>query len=112
VDKIENGEFIGFIGLSRQTFEADFTPIIDIGWRLMSNKWGKGFATEGAQRCLKYATTELKIETVYAIVPKVNAKSVGIMSKIGMIKVKEFDHPLLANDDRLKTCVLYCYVAE
>src|SRR5580698_8035695 len=34
VDKLVDGSFIGFIGLSQQTFEADFTPCIDIGWRL------------------------------------------------------------------------------
>gem|GEM_PF-5107501 len=29
------------------------------------------------------------------------------MSKIGMQKQYEFEHPLLLNDERLRTCVLY-----
>jgi RimJ/RimL family protein N-acetyltransferase len=33
VDKLENNQFIGFIGLAEQTFDSDFTPCIDIGWR-------------------------------------------------------------------------------
>ncbi len=33
-NQFENNEFIGFIGLSEQTYEADFTPCIDIGWRI------------------------------------------------------------------------------
>ena len=45
VDKLENSEFIGLICLSEQTFEADFTPCIDIGWRLASAEWNKGNAT-------------------------------------------------------------------
>ena len=31
VDKLENNEFIGFIGLSEQNYKAEFTPCIDIG---------------------------------------------------------------------------------
>lgn len=31
VEKLENNEFIGFIGLSEQTCDADFTPCVDIG---------------------------------------------------------------------------------
>src|SRR5687768_8719107 len=50
VDILENNEFIGFIGLSEQTYNADFAPCIDIGWRINSNEWNKGFATEGAKR--------------------------------------------------------------
>ncbi len=34
VDHLKTNELIGFIGIHEQTFEADFTPCIDIGWRL------------------------------------------------------------------------------
>ncbi len=37
VDKLETNQFIGFIGLSEQTYQADFTPCIDIGWRISRN---------------------------------------------------------------------------
>ncbi len=99
--------FIGFIGLSEQTYQADFTPCIDIGWRIKSSEWYKGFATEGAKRCLDYALNDLRIEKVYSIAPKINIKSEHVMKKTGMEKQYEFEHPLLMNDIRLKTCVLY-----
>jgi RimJ/RimL family protein N-acetyltransferase len=107
VDKLENGEFIGFIGLSETTFESDFTPCVDLGWRLKVSAWKNGFATEGAKRCLEYAFNELKFEKIIAICPKVNLPSENVMKKTGMQKVKEFIHPKLLNDDRLKECVLY-----
>jgi RimJ/RimL family protein N-acetyltransferase len=107
VEKIENQEFIGFIGLSEQTFQADFTPCIDIGWRIKSSEWNQGYATEGAKKCLEYAINELKLEKVYSIAPKINLKSERVMIKIGMKKQYEFEHPLLTNFERLKTCVLY-----
>lgn len=107
VDKLEDSEFIGFIGLSAQTYEADFTPSIDIGWRIKSSEWNKGYATEGAKKCLEYALNILKLEKVYSIAPKVNIKSEHIMAKIGMKKQYEFEHSLLTNFKHLKTCVLY-----
>ncbi len=107
VETLLDNEFIGFIGLSEQSFPGDFTPCIDIGWRIKSSEWNKGYATEGAKRCLAYAKDDLKIDEIYSIAPKANEKSEHIMTKIGMKKQYEFEHPLLVNDNRLRTCVLY-----
>lgn len=109
VDKLEDNEFIGFIGLSEQTYEADFTPCVDIGWRIKSSEWNKGYATEGAKKCLEYALNDLKLENIYSIAPKINKKSEHIMIKIGMKKQYEFEHSLLEKFEQLKTCVLYKY---
>lgn len=84
VDKLEKNEFIGFIGLAEQTYQADFTPCVAIGWRIKSSEWNKGFATEGAKRCLDYAINDLKLENIFSIAPKVNIKSEHIMVKSGL----------------------------
>jgi RimJ/RimL family protein N-acetyltransferase len=107
VDRLDTATFIGFIGIHEQTFESDFTPCVDIGWRLKKEVWNSGFASEGAIRCLEYAFRELGIKKIYSITPKVNVKSERIMQKIGMTKVKDFIFPLLKDDERLKECVLY-----
>lgn len=107
VDKLENDEFIGFIGISEQNFEADFTPCIDIGWRLAKKEWNKGFATEGAKSCLKYAFNELQLKSIKAITPEINVNSENVMKKIGMKKVSTFKHPKLAEYKRLEHCLLY-----
>ena len=107
IDKLDNGEFIGFIGLSEQNYEADFTPCIDIGWRLAKSEWNKGFATEGAKKCLDFAFETLQLDKVYAIALVANTKSEQVMKKIGMRKVKFFDHPQLMDNYRLRKCVLY-----
>src|SRR3954466_14023580 len=57
VSLVENGEFIGFIGMNhvdQVTLPAHFTPAVEVGWRLANPFWGKGYATEGALACLKY----------------------------------------------------------
>lgn len=107
VDVMSTGLFIGFIGLCYQTYEAPFTPCTDIGWRLQRQAWGRGYATEGAQRCMDYGLNDLRLKEIYAIAPKINTRSVQVMNKIGMQKAGEFQHPLLANDERLRECVLY-----
>ncbi len=107
VELLDSGDFIGFIGLSEQHFKSDFTPMIDIGWRLGQKHWNKGYATEGAKRCLQYAFETLELPGVNATAAEINLPSIRVMEKIGMEKVKTFIHPSLANNERLKQCVLY-----
>jgi len=92
---LETGELIGFIGLAYQTYKTEFTPATDIGWRLKKSAWGKGYATEGAKRCLEYAFNELKMNKIFSICTLNNSKSENVMKKIGMIKKGEFNHPEL-----------------
>ncbi len=107
VDVLESGSFIGFIGLSVQTFPADFTPCTDIGWRLKRSEWGKGYATEGAKACLEYGFNQLGLERIYAMAPKVNVRSERVMKKVGMEKLRNFEHPKLPDHKELKSCLLY-----
>ena len=107
VEELKSNLFIGFIGLSEQNFEASFTPMIDIGWRLSKQYWGKGYATEGAKSCLEYAFNNLKLTTISATCPIVNKNSEHVMQKIGMVKKGFFNHPLLKNFHNLEQCVLY-----
>ncbi len=107
VEKLENQELIGFTGLSEQDFEAEFTPCIDIGWRLKEIEWNKGYATEAARACLHFAFHHLKIKKVYSMAPIVNERSERVMKKLGMEKIGTFLHPKLQNNERLRSCILY-----
>lgn len=107
VELTEKGAFIGFIGLDIKTFEVDFSPVQDIGWRLARQYWGYGYATEGAERCLEFAKSTLGWKEVFAIAPQVNTPSISVMKKVGMHRVKTFVHPQLAADSALQPCVLY-----
>lgn len=107
VEILSGNDFIGFIGLSEQTYEADFNPSVDIGWRLHPKSWGKGYATEGAKACLQYAFDTLNLSEIVAVAPVINISSITVMKKVGMTKIKEFTHPLLSQYPKLKNCVLY-----
>ena len=102
-------EMIGFIGLMTPSFEAHFTPAIEIGWRLSSNHWNKGYATEGAKAVLRHAFTELNLDGVVSFTAVNNLASRRVMEKIGLKhnSKDDFDHPKLVEDSPLKRHVLY-----
>ncbi len=91
---LKTKEFIGFIGLAYQDYKSEFTPAIDIGWRLKKSMWGKGYATEGAKACLDFGFGKLNLNEIIATCTLKNTRSENVMKKIGMKKVKEFMHPI------------------
>ena len=102
-------EFIGFVGLDIPSFEAHFTPAIEIAWRLASQHWNKGYATEAASAVLHHAFTTLKIEEIVSFTVVNNQASRRVMEKIGLRHEAEgdFDHPKLAQDSPLRRHVFY-----
>jgi 3-dehydroquinate dehydratase/shikimate dehydrogenase len=59
-----DGNFIGFIGLSVPGFVAHFTPCVEIGWRLATEYWGQGLATEGARVAMRYGFETLALDEI------------------------------------------------
>ncbi len=102
-----DGRFIGFIGLHRAEFPSDFTPCVEIGWRLCYDAWGYGYATEGASACLQYGFKATTLHRIYSFTAVINTRSENVMKRIGMVKVREFDHPSMDRDSPLKRHVLY-----
>jgi RimJ/RimL family protein N-acetyltransferase len=111
---VEGGEFIGFIGLAVPTFEAAFTPCVEIGWRLAAEYWGAGFATEGAREIVRYAFEELGLLELVSFTTIRNERSRRVMAKLGMTHdaAENFDHPRLSAGDPLRRHVLYRLTRE
>ncbi|GKU75673.1 GNAT family N-acetyltransferase [Paenibacillus sp. L3-i20] len=107
VEVKENKEYIGFIGFHKAIFAADFTPCIEIAWRLKRDAWGKGYATEGAAACLQYGFGELGFKDIYSFTADINTPSKKVMQKIGMKFVNEFNHPKVEKGSPLYKHVLY-----
>ncbi len=103
------GDFIGFIGLNIPSFHADFTPCVEIGWRLSSDVWGKGLATEGAQAVIAHARDVLHLKEVVSFTVPGNMRSRRVMEKIGMARdpKDDFDHPELPPRHPLRRHLLY-----
>lgn len=101
-------EMIGWIGLMTPSFEAHFTPAIEIGWRLASQHWNQGYATEGAKAVLDYAFTTLGLEELVSFTVENNLASRRVMEKIGLHHdpKDDFNHPKLPSH-KLERHVLY-----
>lgn len=101
--------FIGYVGLAVPSFQAHFTPCVEIGWRLAREHWKKGYATEGARAVLALAFGELKLEEVVSFTTVGNMPSRRVMERIGMSHspADDFDHPGLPEGHPLRRHVLY-----
>lgn len=100
-------EFIGFIGFNTATFETDFTPCLEIGWRLDRRFWNKGYATEGAIKCLEYGYSILDLDKIYSFTSEINKPSINVMKKIGLQYQGSFLHPNINENSQLRPHVLY-----
>lgn len=103
----EDDRFLGFVGLHDFAFPALDMQGTEIGWRLLPEAWGHGYATEAAEAALEHARTALGIETVYSFTAVVNTPSQRVMQRLGMERIGEFDHPALPAGDWLQHHVLY-----
>lgn len=105
----ETGEFIGFIGLNIPSFEAHFTPCVEIGWRLAYEFWGKGYATEGAKAVLTMGFEEFGLSEIVSFTVPKNIRSRRVMENIGMTyhEKDDFMHPKLPEGHLLRPHVLY-----
>ncbi len=80
-----NSEFIGWCGL-KYLVETDE---IDLGYRLMQEYWGKGYAFEAAKHTVDYGFTHLKLKTIVGRAHIENTASLKILQKVGLQFIKD-----------------------
>jgi RimJ/RimL family protein N-acetyltransferase len=109
VEVAEHGAFAGFVGLWPADFDAPFTPAVEIGWRLNSPFWGKGYAPEAARAALQFGFEQLGLDEIVSFTAVINQRSQRVMQKIGMTSdpAESFDHPRPDIPERLRRHVLY-----
>ena len=109
VEVVDTGEFTGYVGLSPQTWEAHFTPAVEVGWRLAHAYWGRGYAPECGLAALDYAFDVLRLDEVVSFTTVANLRSQRVMQKLGMTRdpADDFDHPALPEGHPQRPHVLY-----
>ena len=90
-----DGQFAGFTGLNRTSFDTPMGPHVEIGWRLATWAWGRGIATAAAREALRRGFEEFALTDVYSFTTQTNARSEAVMKRIGMSRRTDldFDHP-------------------
>jgi ribosomal-protein-alanine N-acetyltransferase len=109
VDVVATGSFAGFVGLMVPRFHADFTPAVEVGWRLAREHWGHGYATEAARAALGFGFDELLLEEIVSFAVPGNFRSRRVMERLGMTHdvSDDFEHLRFPEGHRLRRHVLY-----
>lgn len=103
------GRCAGFTGLNVPTFDAAFLPAVEIGWRMLPVRWGRGYATEAARLALRYGFDVLEADEIVSFTAVTNARSRAVMERLGMRHdaADDFDHPRVPVGSPLRRHVLY-----
>lgn len=80
---------------------------MEIGWRLAKEFWKQGYATEGAKAVLDYGFNILNLDKIVSFTATINTPSQAVMERLGMQKVKNFEHPKVPLHHELREHVLY-----
>ena len=82
---------IGFCGLIKHRMSDDSDEeVIELGYRLASESWGQGFATEAALAVKAYAFNTLRLDRVVSFVQPRNAGSCRVAEKCGGVIERTF----------------------
>lgn len=82
VELKETGKVIGFCGI-KYIEEIDLP---EVGYRYLTEYWGRGIATEAARACVEFARDDLKIKKLVALIIPENTASIRVAEKLGMTK--------------------------
>ena len=76
----DTGAFVGWFSLKYCGKSSD----IEIGYRLVPEAWGLGFATEGAAAMRDYGLDDVGLARIIGVTHPRNAASQRVLAKIGM----------------------------
>jgi ribosomal-protein-alanine N-acetyltransferase len=91
------------------SFEAHFTPCVEVGWRLARAVWGRGYAIEAARALAGFAFGRLRLDEIVSMTVPANLRSRGVVERLGMTRnaADDFMHPLVPGAHPLCPHVLY-----
>jgi ribosomal-protein-alanine N-acetyltransferase len=109
VEVLGTGTFAGYVGLWPATFDAPFTPAVEVGWRLARHAWGQGIASEAARASVDDGFARLDLDEILSFTAVGNVRSRAVMERLGMVRDEagDFDHPSLPKGHPLRPHVLY-----
>ncbi|WP_319422014.1 GNAT family N-acetyltransferase [Pleurocapsa sp. FMAR1] len=78
----QNQNLIGYCGFFVQ--KVDEQKEVEIGYRLASQYWGQGLATEAATAVLEYGRSRFKFKRFVCLIEPANIRSIRVAQKLGM----------------------------
>ena len=97
----ESNLFIGWSGIKYYNFPINnHVHFYELGYRLIPEFWGKGYATESARAWIKYGFENFETQKMYAMTDIHNQNSKNVLTKVGFIQKGSFDY----EDDPKQPC--------
>ena len=106
VERLSDGELLGFTGLHRVTFSGGLEGQVEILWRLRHDAVAAGTSAASAPACIAHAA-KLGIPELISFTYVGNRRSLNVMKRLGMEYAGEFDHPALPEGHPLRRHALY-----
>jgi len=78
------GELVGDCSLH---LDADYGEW-ELSYGIVRGRWGRGYATEAAQACVRYGFEEMGLEKIVADASPENAASRRVLEKCGFVEVR------------------------
>ena len=87
----ETGEMIGDCGITMQNIHGTMLP--EIGYHIRADRQRRGYASEAAAECIRYAFENLGFPAVYSYMKYTNIPSQRTAMKNGMKYIGEYPDP-------------------
>lgn len=107
VERRDTPGLIGAVGLMHIPWEAEFTPAVEIGWRIAPALQRQGLAEEAARLALAAGFGPIGLDRIVAFTVPGNIASWLLMARLGMQPAGTFEHPRLPDGHPLRTHLLY-----
>jgi [ribosomal protein S5]-alanine N-acetyltransferase len=76
----DNGAYIGWFSLNY----IPGTVEVEVGYRLLHEAWGQGYATEGATELVRYGFDDVGLDRIIGVTHKDNFASQRVLMKAGL----------------------------
>jgi RimJ/RimL family protein N-acetyltransferase len=96
-----SGKFLGYCGVMPARADHPLDIHDEIGWRLIRQAWGHGYATEAARAALVDVFRRVKLMEVLAYTDAQNIRSQAVMRRLGLSRDASRDFAIYS--DRLGT---------
>ena len=88
---LKDGRFIGTTGVMRVIDHQALGTHDEIGWRLLPDYWGQGYATEAARVAQADAHRRCRLRDIITYTAPDNPASEAVMKRLGYIRATERD---------------------
>ena len=92
------GRFVGYVGIRPRSGDQTIGAHNEIGWRLNSAYWGKGYATEAGRACLAEFRRTFPDSEVVSYTTAENLRSQNVMARLKMERVPKRDFQWFERD--------------